>query len=287
MDINGYVLTAPLKCDKSGFSKWGFAEKNGKEVFIKEFLSPVYPPGGSLFTPEQREAKIALCKKFETEKSRLYQAINDCSNGNIMTILEFFRCRSHYYVVTEKVNARPLTPENLGAMSPEQKLLITKIIVYSLSMLHSRGVVHGDIKPDNVLFAKSPTGVYTAKLIDFDSSFFADNPPENNDDFQGDMLYLSPEGYLYMDGTIDYITTKADVFSLGIMLHLLWSGELPWIDKNEYDYIFEAVLSGGTVGILRSIPRNIAIIIKQMLSLNPEKRPALSSVFMALAKVRF
>ena len=41
-------------------------------------------------------------------------------------------------------------------------------------------------------------------MIDFDSSFFADNPPENNDDFQGDMLYLSPEGYLYMDGTIDY-----------------------------------------------------------------------------------
>ena len=40
--INGYELEADLTADNSGFSKWGFARKNGKTYFIKEFLSPVY-----------------------------------------------------------------------------------------------------------------------------------------------------------------------------------------------------------------------------------------------------
>lgn len=287
MEINGYKLSAPLTCDKSGFSKWGFAKKNGREMFLKEFLSPIYPADRSLLTQEQMEAKIRICKQFEAEKSRLYREISECSNGNIVPIHEFFRRGSHYYISTEKVDARPLSPEDMKKMSLSQRLIISKIIIYSTGLLHNRGIVHGDIKPDNVLFSKSQSGMYTAKLIDFDSSFFADNPPKNNEDFQGDMIYLAPESYLYMAGETDKITTKADVFALGILLHIFWSGELPWIDKEQYDYIFEAVLDGGKVGILRTIPVNIAVIIKQMLEENPDNRPALSSVFMALAKIKF
>lgn len=287
MEINGYTLTAPLTCDKSGFSKWGFAKKDGEDFFIKEFLAPIYPVNRELLSDEQIESKIKICKEFEAEKSRLYRAISECSNGNIVPISQFFRAKSHYYIVTERINAKPLTVSQIEEMSLAQKLIITKIIVYSLSLLHSKGIVHGDIKPDNVLFSRSQSGIYTAKLIDFDSSFFVDAPPKNNDDFQGDLIYLAPESYLYMAGEEKKITTKADVFALGIMLHLFWSGELPYVDKNEYDYIFEAVLSGEKVGILRTIPPGIAVIIKQMLEENPDNRPSLSSVFMALAKINF
>lgn len=285
MEINGYELCAPLCCDKSGFSKWGFATRDGESFFIKEFLSPIYPVHKELLTEEQLRAKIGLCKSFEAEKSRLYRAISECSSGNIVPVLGFFRHKSHYYIVTERINAKPLSLESIKTMSNEQKLIITKIIAYSVSLLHAKGIIHGDIKPDNILFSKSEKGIYTAKLIDFDSSFFADNPPKNNENFQGDMIYLAPESYLYMAGECDKITTKADVFALGILLHLFWSGELPYFDKTQYDYVFEAVLSGEKLGILRSIPVSIAVIIKQMLECDPSNRPSLSSVFMALAKI--
>ena len=45
MIINDYELTSELTNANSGFSKWGFAVKNGREYFIKELISPVYPVG--------------------------------------------------------------------------------------------------------------------------------------------------------------------------------------------------------------------------------------------------
>lgn len=287
MEINGFKLIAPLTCDKSGFSKWGFARKDGEDYFIKEFLSPIYPVRRDVLSEEQIIEKVKICKDFEREKSRLYRAISECSNGNIVPICQFFRFSSHYYIVTDRINAKSLTIGEISSMDSGQKLIISKIIAYSLGLLHSKGIVHGDIKPDNLLFSKSPSGIYTAKLIDFDSSFFADNPPKNNEDFQGDLIYLAPESYLYMADGETKITTKADVFALGVMLHLFWSGELPYIDKNEYDYMFEAVLSGEKLGISMEIPTSVAVIIKQMIEKNPDDRPALSSVFMALAKINF
>ncbi len=285
MEINGFKLVAPLTCDKSGFSKWGFAVKDGEEYFIKEFLAPIYPVNREVLSQEQIMSKIKICKDFEREKGRLYRAISECSNGNIVPVAEFFRFKSHYYIVTEKINAKPLTVAEISGMSDDQKLIITKIITYSLGLLHSKGIIHGDIKPDNLLFSKTPNGIYTAKLIDFDSSFFMDAVPENGEDFQGDLIYFAPESYLYMAGEATKVTPKADVFALGVMLHLLWSGELPHFDRNEYDYVFEAVLSGEKPLIYKSIPRPIAIIINQMLAIDPDSRPSLSSVFMALAKI--
>ena len=43
MKINEYELEGSLTADNSGFSKWGFARKNGRRYFNKEFLSRVYP----------------------------------------------------------------------------------------------------------------------------------------------------------------------------------------------------------------------------------------------------
>ena len=57
MKINEYELEGSLTADNSGFSKWGFARKNGRRYFIKEFLSPVYPVYTELLTKEQVERK--------------------------------------------------------------------------------------------------------------------------------------------------------------------------------------------------------------------------------------
>lgn len=285
MEINGFTLKKPLTCNKSGFSKWGFGTKDGEEFFIKEFFSPIYPINRELLSEEQVLAKIKICKNFEREKSRLYKAISECSNGNIVPVSRFFRYRSHYYAVTEKINAKTLSPGELASLPISQKLILTKIIVYSIGLLHGKGIVHGDVKPDNLLFSKTPNGIYTAKLIDFDSSFFEDSLPANREEFQGDLIYLAPESYLYMIGESDKITAKADVFALGLVLHLLWSGEFPYYDKSEYDYAFEAILNDEKLRIYKAVPRPIAVIINQMLEKEPDDRPALSSVFMALAKI--
>ena len=72
--------------------------------------------------------------------------------------------------------------------------MICKVIAYNMIAIHKKRIIHADIKPNNVLIKKTITGTYTAKIIDFDSSYFEDSLP-TSDDLQCDTIYLSPEGF--------------------------------------------------------------------------------------------
>ena len=72
-DYNGYIVEGDLTTKNSGFSRWGFATKGGRDYFVKEFLSPVYPEDTKMFTEKQLKSKIDGCLKFEADKRRLYR----------------------------------------------------------------------------------------------------------------------------------------------------------------------------------------------------------------------
>ena len=271
--INGYRLLSELKPDKSGFAKWGFATKNGREYFIKEFLSPIYPMDTSVLSPAQIQSKRNICSKFDIDKRMFYTELNKCLNGNVVIISDFFRYESRFYLITEKITATNLTPQQVAKFNLAQKILIAKVILHSVAMLHKHGIVHSDIKADNILFKQTPLGVYTAKLIDFDSSFFETKPPDSNDDFQGDMVYFAPESFLFIAEECGTPSCKIDVFALGILFHQYFCGDLPQFDKSKYAYAFEAILDGGGVTVNPSIPKFVADVIRKMLAKNPEDRP--------------
>lgn len=279
-EVNGYRIIGELKCNNSGYSKWGFARKNGIDVFIKEFLSPIYPLDATVLSREQILRKREICNKFEAEKKTFYAELNKCSTGNIVTVTDFFRCASKYYMVTEKVDAAAISPESISRFPIEQKVLIIKIILHCMRSLHGHGIVHGDIKPDNILFKKTQKGTYTAKIIDFDSSFLEAKPPENEEEFQGDMVYLAPESLLFIaeeEGGI--LTRKVDIFALGVLFHQYLSGEIPGFDREKYDYAFEAVLDGCELNINSTIPAGFRELLKRMLDRDPDKRPDVEEIF--------
>ena len=119
-EINGYRIIGELKCNN-----------NGRDVFIKEFLSPIYPLDATVLSREQIMRKRDICNQFENEKKAFYMELNKCSNGNIVTVADFFRSGSKYYMVTEKVDATAIEPDAISRLSLEQKVLIMKIIVTS------------------------------------------------------------------------------------------------------------------------------------------------------------
>ncbi len=281
--INGYQLVSELKNDKSGYAKWGFARKDGIDFFIKEFLSPVYPLDVYSISQEQIMRKRQICNQFEWEKQMFYDRLNQCFTGNVVTVADFFRWGSHYYMVTERIDAAPIDPKDIMHFDLPQKLLILKIILYGMQNLHRHGIVHGDIKPDNILFKRTTKGMYTAKLIDFDSSFTEENMP-TDEDFQGDMVYLAPEAFLFIAEETDRLTTKIDVFALGILFHQYFSGELPEIDTSQYDYAFESVLDGAGVKINPIIPDFMKQMIEKMLDREPENRPSVDELFETIRK---
>lgn len=270
--INGYRLITPLSSDKSGFGRWCFAEKNGRVVFLKEFLSPVYPVDEAAFTEEQLLRRRKVCMEFQDRKLALYRQLLKCQGGNVVCVEDFFRFRSKYYIVTEKIEDESIPPERVWQMNIYQRMLLSKVLCDAVGELHRYGIVHADIKPNNILLKRTRAGMFTAKLIDFDSSFFA-SAEVDPESLQGDQVYLAPESFLRMAGEDVRLTQAVDIFALGVLFYQYFTGTTP-VFSRKADYSFEAVLEGYELQFPPGVPKPVAWLIAQMLKQDPRLRPS-------------
>ncbi|MCS6820435.1 MAG: protein kinase [Microscillaceae bacterium] len=292
--INGYYILKDFSTTGGGLSKWSFARKGGKEYFIKEFLAPKYPTPDAPGSEQSKERKRQECEKFEKHHQALMKQVNEkCgTGGNLVFTIDFFRVNSKYYKVTEKVDVTSLSIPEIAALPLTKRIIILKTIAHSLSILHKADIVHGDLKPDNILIKQTKLHSFTSKLIDFDNSYFSTQPPEIIDDLVGDMVFYSPElaQYIKKDPTIQPqdLTTKSDIFALGLIYSLYLTGELPFFDKEKYNYACIAVLSGQTLTLhdpTHTIPKELIQLINRMLLKDYHLRPSIEEVFNLLKEI--
>ena len=280
LKIGEYVLERPLRSENSGFSEWGFGRKDGQTYFIKKFLSPVYPPENGKLGKRIIEKKKAMCSLYENEKLPLFWNINEVSDGNLLRIHEFFRYGTHYYISTEKVEA--LDFEEVFRLSIEEKIVLMKVLCHALNSLHKAGLIHGDIKLNNVLFYRTETNTVSAKIIDIDSCFWRDNPPKNPDELIGDFVYLSPDYFKFMRGMTSTVLEQIDIFSMGLVFHELLAGKLPDFDHDKYMYLYESVLAGHKPDPDPSIPPQLRNFVQEMLWCTQEVYPDALSLLQEL-----
>lgn len=269
VDINGYLLIDGLTTINAGMCQWGFARKNGHEYFIKEFLSPKYPLDEGKLGPELTKKMRDSADSFFEKKREFYKRLAGCRTGNNMVILDFFRHGAKYYAVTDKVSGDMLTVADVAKLSDDQKYTLIKPILYSMAKLHSVGIVHSDLRPENILIKATASGYCTAKIIDFDAGFLENAPPDR---IEGSQNYFSPEAVQKTNGDSVLVTTKADVWALGLLIHQYWCGSMPRFSEN-YHYASEAVLNGSPLLIDNSIPSDMKLLIGKMLARFPSDRP--------------
>ncbi len=282
MNINGYILKAELKNANSGFSKWGFATKNGKEYFVKELISPVYPIDESVMPEELFQKKREFCLQYEAKFKKFFEQINNASHGNLVRITDFFRYGSRYYLISEKVGGKAVTMEDIVASDEDKKLLLLKTAAHCFHDLHSAGIVHFDVKPSNILVKVTQKGNYAAKLIDFDSGFSKGEVLDDKD-MGGDLTYLAPETFLAIYGEDVHLDEKADIFGIGLVFHEYYCGKLPYFDTNQYEYPYEAALDKGVLmPDYALMPEEIGKLISSMLDADPTKRPSAEDIIKTL-----
>lgn len=279
--INDYELITPLQNQDAGFSRWTYAVRKGEIYFLKEFMDPVYPTENSL-AENLRQRRIKDCEEYEKEKAAVYDSVDKASDGNLVRIFEFFRYDSHYYISTLKIDALPITFEEISAQPLEVRLLLCKTIAHSVMQLHAAHIVHADIKEKNILIQQSGTGQLIGKIIDFDCSFLEDKPPKDEDELGGDQVYLAPESCQFICGDAIKLTGKIDVFALGLLFHQYLTGELPGFDHAEYDYAHEAVLDEQELTVSGELPDKIGSLIHKMLICDPQERCSAADVFWEL-----
>lgn len=112
-----------------------------------------------------------------------------------------------------------------GNYTEKDTALIIRQLLQAVAYLHSKGVVHRNIRPGNILLTEP--GSLNLKLIDFD---FAGIKPAGENFFMkedGNPLYEAPEVIM------NNYNEKCDIWSIGVILYYLVSGTLPfWADYN-------------------------------------------------------
>lgn len=288
--INGYTILEDFKVVGAGLSKWTFAERDGRQFFIKEFLSPTYPDQRAPGSETTKAKKRARCARFEAHHRGIQKALAPLSayGGNLIVTLDFFRWGAKYYKVTEKVDAEGLEPAAIAAMDSRTQLVLLKTVAHSLKVLHDLRIVHSDLKPSNVLIKRTELG-HTAKLVDFDSAYVAGSPPPPAD-IVGTINYYSPEllGYIQEAGVAPGdLGVASDIFSLGLIYCEYLTGAAPPFDMARYHEPAVAIRGGQVLRIPRAgIRPEIADLVDRMLGADAAGRPAIGEVHAVLMAVR-
>ncbi|QTZ96279.1 protein kinase [Streptomyces auratus AGR0001] len=283
--IAGYrITTAPTNAN-GGKCIWAFAEKSGSAYFIKQFLEPKRPKDDARDSPSLR-IRRQLAREFEERHRTIMKRLQpDASGGgNLVLATDFFHEGSTYYKVTERIDTSSL--EKPQALEPRQKMVLLKTLGSSVKQLHDIDVVHGDLKPLNVLVQKRDGAAFhAAKLIDFDDSYVAGRPPAP-EDIAGDSVYGAPEWrrYVQRDDSAgpDRLTCAVDVFALGLMTHLYLTGELPRHDAR-FGSPADAVNAGERLRLDPRLSDEIQGLLRATTQADPKQRPRMMTYLKALS----
>ena len=280
-NIGAYEQISNFTNENAGTAEWCKATRNGKLYFIKKFQTPVYPSKNLGLSEDIYRQRVERFHRVEAKRKAIYAALRSTNTFGAMVLPEeVIAYEFHICTVTEYIEGN-LKPSDVSQLSEWLRLSVMRTLVLSLMQVHQAHVVHGDIKPDNLLISQNPdTGMCHLKLIDFDSSFMADAPPPTADEVGGDMAYWAPEVYSKYKNQDVKLDERIDDFSLGMILHYLWCGHLP--GKDEGKTLGEHLFSGGKAELNCSLPLALSKAIERLLEPDPAKRLACQTVYKVL-----
>lgn len=281
-NINGYTLTCDWRV--SGTAQWAYAEKDGRQWFIKRFLSPKYKIAGKGASAEAAAKAYKRCESFRKKQEAYYAQIRLSDTGNVVCVTDFFSFGTEFYAVSPRIEIAKIPLTEVARLSHDKKLVLLKVLAYSLKNLHSNGVVHADLKPTNIILKKTKTGGYTLKLIDFEAGFLLKDPRRGRD-IVYDQNYVAPETLVATENPEIMLNDKIDVFALGLLFYQYYTGKDPAL-TGDCSMPGEALLCEQEIRLDAPLPGWLRELIQQMIQLEREDRPSVAEVFQCLQEER-
>ena len=178
-------------------------------------------------------------------------------NGACYLVQELVRGPGNIFDYLHKRHAR---------FSYWQVLRIACGISDAMAYLHDRHIVHRDLKPHNCLLVNETGEI---KLCDFGlARLKSTNYVETVSNTAGTPAYQSPE--MLRD---EPITEKVDLYGFGIMLWQMFTGKLPWSDKNYPQMVNTVAVRNERPPIGPEMPRELAQVIEECWHPQPQRRP--------------
>jgi eukaryotic-like serine/threonine-protein kinase len=158
-------------------------------------------------------------------------AASQLDHENIVSISDFGVTVDHRpFFVMELLRGMTLDQRLAeGQMSIEEVVAVSVPVARALAHAHAEGVIHLDVKPENIFLVQRSQGRWGVKVVDFGIAKTPLNPRVTKlGETNGSPLFMAPE----MCRGDDDVDQRADVYSFGILLYLMMCGRLPFIDDS-------------------------------------------------------
>ena len=197
------------------------------------------------------------------------RAVAQLSHANIVSVYDVSTSGETEYIVMELIDGITLKQymERRGRMDWRESLHFITQIMRGLSHAHSRGIIHRDIKPQNIMVLRDGS----VKVADFGIACLANAGQTLTQEALGSVHYISPE-----QARGDRIDARSDIYSAGVVLYEMLTGRLPFEGDSAVSVAIQHLSSVPLAprDIDPSIPEPLELICMKAMNSDPNKRYA-------------
>ncbi|MGM9592455.1 MAG: Stk1 family PASTA domain-containing Ser/Thr kinase [Oscillospiraceae bacterium] len=171
---------------------------------------------------DETAANEEFRKRFRAES----QAVAMLSHPNIVSVYDVSHSDDIEYIVMELVDGITLKQylQKAGALCPSEVLSFTTQIAKALKHAHNKGIIHRDIKPQNIMLLRDGM----IKVADFGIASLQSDIEESSGETVGSVHYIAPE---QARGAAP--DARSDIYSLGIVMYEMLTGRLPYVGNSD------------------------------------------------------
>jgi Tol biopolymer transport system component/predicted Ser/Thr protein kinase len=225
--------------------------------------------------PPEMAADAERRTRFEREA----KAVAALNHPNIVTVYSVEQAADLHFITMELVEGR-----TFSALFEEKRLPLNELLSHAIDLAdavtgaHRKGITHRDLKPDNVMLADDGR----VKVLDFGLAKLAEDLSPEEQQTALPTRTVTQEGKIL--GTVAYMApeqaegkpadTRSDIFSLGVILYQMATGERPFKGDTSISTITSILRDTpqSITRVNRSLPRHLGRIVKKCLEKNPELR---------------
>lgn len=252
----------------------------GRHVAIKRLTGESLDEGNSNLLRFQQEARIAGALD-SPHVTAIFECLREPETNIVFQVMELL----------EGEDLGDLL-HRVGALEPEVALRIATQVCIGLSAAHEAGVVHRDIKPDNIFLSRRGQGDIIVKVLDFGIAKIRRSrdaapgmtAPLQAMTFSGELLgtplYMAPEQFEEAKNA----DTRVDVYSLGVTLHALLAGTPPHAELKSFMQIFRAMANQSAPTLAQRAPwvrPSVIAVVEKATQLDPNARYANATEMLA------
>jgi serine/threonine protein kinase len=195
-----------------------YKQADGSPDHQRPLVCKVIDKRGITYSIEENDPSPALQQLW-----REVEILKRIRHPNIVAYYDYMETKDRLYIITERLEGGELFDyiSNNGPLTEDLACQILYGVFSAVAYLHERGVVHRDIKAENLIFFRDSYNQVSLKLIDFGFSTIVDRQAAGT--FLGTGGYIAPE----IRQNKDY-TTSVDMWSLGVLLYCSLSARLPF-----------------------------------------------------------